>query len=92
MRLKELRIMNGISQEKLAEDLGVDSRTIRRWEKDIPTTETILTLANYFGVPFFDLLSQNESMPNYSKRKVIRYKISLQYGGFHFLDNSSVLL
>lgn len=50
MKIRELCKRKNITQEKLAEDLNVDVRTIRRWESSTPSTRIILKLANYFEV------------------------------------------
>lgn len=51
-RLKELRKINNISQEKLGDYLGVTSNAVYSWEnkKAQPTIETIIRIAEYFGV------------------------------------------
>lgn len=63
MKLKELCEEKNITQEKLAEDLDVNVRTIRRWESSTPTARIILKLANYFDVFPYELLEENENMP-----------------------------
>lgn len=50
-RVKELRIAAGLSQEKLAEYLQVDSRSIARYEKDQrPDTYVLVKMATFFDV------------------------------------------
>lgn len=44
MKIREFCKMKKITQEKLAEDLNVDVRTIRRWESSTPSTRIILKL------------------------------------------------
>ena len=73
----------GIGDAAVDKQMGIDftRQEINRFKAIIEST------------PAFDeLLGINIRKDDFSKRKVIRYKISLQYGGFHFLDNSSVLL
>jgi transcriptional regulator with XRE-family HTH domain len=54
--IKELRLRNSYSQEKLAEIAGVNLRTIQRIEKDgLASLRTIAALANAFGVKPEDL-------------------------------------
>lgn len=50
--LKELRMEKGISQKKLATDIGVSIGLICYWEtgQSEPTLSNIIKLAKYFGV------------------------------------------
>lgn len=51
-RLKELRIENNLSQQKLAEKIGVTQKAIDFWEKGInePKVSYVIKLAIFFGV------------------------------------------
>ena len=50
-KVKELRIAAGLSQEKLAEYLEVDARSIARYEKDQrPDTYVLVKMATFFDV------------------------------------------
>jgi len=64
---KRLRKEKDITQEKIAEALGVSSQSVSRWELSIcyPDLEILPAIANYFGVTVDELLS-NE---NFSKEK-----------------------
>lgn len=59
--LKRLRKEKGITQEKLAETLGVSAQSVSRWELSIcyPDLEMLPPLANYFGVTVDHLLSND---------------------------------
>lgn len=48
--LKELRIEKGISQQALAEALGVDQRTICNWEvaRNEPDYSMLVKISKYF--------------------------------------------
>jgi transcriptional regulator with XRE-family HTH domain len=50
--LKSLRIDNNLSQQKLAEQIGVTQKAIDFWEKGInePKASYIIKLAKFFGV------------------------------------------
>ena len=50
--LKALRIDNNLSQQKLAEQIGVTQKAIDLWEKGInePKASYIINLAKFFGV------------------------------------------
>ncbi|MCD7751117.1 MAG: helix-turn-helix domain-containing protein [Lachnospiraceae bacterium] len=49
-KLKTLRQQNHLSQEKLAEELGVSRNTVSKWESDIcdPDIENLKALCQYF--------------------------------------------
>ena len=50
--LKDLRREKGITQEQLAEELGVSGRTISRWENgnNMPDISLLVEIAEYFDV------------------------------------------
>ena len=52
MRLKELRLANGLTQKELAKSIEVGITTISEYEsgKIVPKHEGLLKLANYFNV------------------------------------------
>lgn len=56
-RIRELRQRNRITQETLAEALGVTSQAVSRWEASgsYPDMEIIPAIANYFGVSIDEL-------------------------------------
>lgn len=49
--LRKLRMSNGVSQEKLAEFLGITQQSINRYErhKIEPDIETMILMADYFN-------------------------------------------
>lgn len=52
IRLRDLRLKKGLTQDELGKILNVSGKTIGTWERDSrqPNIETINELANYFGV------------------------------------------
>ena len=50
--LKKLRADNGISQQQLADAIGLSQTSIWKYENQTgePTLDTLMKLANYFGV------------------------------------------
>lgn len=52
MRLKELRIKNGLNQKELAEKMGYRQNTISQWENGQRTidADTLIKLAGFYGV------------------------------------------
>lgn len=63
MRLKELRISKGVSQLKLAIDLGLNQNSISRYEcgeREADYT-TLIKLADYFNVSIDYLLERTDN-------------------------------
>ena len=59
MRVKELRTQKKISQQKLADSVGVSRSTVAMWEKGTePSNEMLSILADYFGVTIDYLLDR----------------------------------
>lgn len=52
LRIKQLREEKGISQAKLAQDIGVTYGAVGNWESGTrePKFETVIKIADYFGV------------------------------------------
>ena len=52
--LKELRKAKGVTQEVLADQLGVSRRTVSRWEtgSNMPDLDIIVLLADYYESNF----------------------------------------
>lgn len=63
-KLKSLRKNAGISQEKLAEKIGVSRQAITKWETDmgIPDIENIMALSALFNISIDELLSNQKSV------------------------------
>ena len=59
--LKRLRKEKSVTQEQIADVLGVSSQSISRWELSIcyPDIELLPSIANYFGVTVDSLLSND---------------------------------
>lgn len=56
--IKSLRLEKGLTQEQLAEVLGVTNRSVSRWENgnNLPDLSVLLELAKYFEVDVGDVL------------------------------------
>ncbi len=56
--LKELRKEKDITQEQLAEELGVSGRTISRWEtgSNMPDISLLVGIADFFGVSVSEII------------------------------------
>ena len=59
-KISELRKEKGITQEELADKLGVSPQAVSKWEsgKSAPSTTNLLALAELFGLTAEDLLKE----------------------------------
>lgn len=57
--LKTLRLSKGLTQKELAEQVGLDQRSISVWERElsIPNVETIAKLCEIFNETFDSILT-----------------------------------
>ncbi len=62
MRLRDLRVSKGISQLKLAMDLGMNQNSISRYETGERQADykTLIAFANYFNVSLDYLLERTD--------------------------------
>ena len=64
-RLSDLRKQNGLSQEQLAEKIGVSRQAVSKWERSeaSPDTDNIILLARLYNVSLDELLRTDEDIP-----------------------------
>lgn len=78
-KLYKLRKERGLSQEQLADALGISRQAISKWEsaKAMPETDKLILLSEYFGVSVDYLLKDVDAIPSsgeiFRKDKVYRY-------------------
>ena len=60
-KIKELRKQRGITQEQLAENIGISFQAVSKWENNIalPDITLVPTLAGFFGVSIDELFDYN---------------------------------
>ncbi len=72
--IKSLRVNRGITQNDLAEELGVSEQTVSRWESSAKTSypdiELLPTIAGFFGVTVDELLGCSKAQ---SDERLARY-------------------
>jgi len=70
-RLYELRKQNNLSQEELAERIGVSRQAVSKWERaeSSPDTDNLIALARMYGVSLDTLLNTSEPIPNFTAEK-----------------------
>lgn len=89
-KLKTIRRQAGMSQEKLAEKIGVSRQAVTKWETDagIPDIDNIMAVSALFGISMDELLSNEkgtkkqddylfESVTEYDIDEVKRYDMKL---------------
>ena len=61
--IKRLRREKGVTQEKLAEHLGISTQAVSKWERceTLPDITMVLPIAAYFGVSTDELLGLDEA-------------------------------
>lgn len=83
--IKKLRARKGVTQERLAESLGVTPQAISRWESEsgYPAIEYLPDLAGFFGISVDELLGINLSERE-ARREEIYTAINENYdeGGY----------
>ncbi len=63
-KIQNLRKQRGLSQEQLAEAVGVSRQAVSKWEAEqsVPDIDKIILICDYFGVTT-DYILRNEEMP-----------------------------
>ena len=90
--LGKLRNESGLSQEKLAEKLGVTRQAVQKWESGAATPEIdkMIKLAKYFGVTLDTLVFG--SSPRETEELAFEKKLSPDYSSLHNWENYSTRL
>ena len=66
-RLQMLRKKNNLSQEELAEKIGISRQAVSKWERAeaSPDTDNLILLAKLYGVTLDELLrTESDPLPN----------------------------
>jgi len=71
-RLAALRKEKGISQEELAEKLGVSRQAVSKWEngESSPDTDNLIALADIYGISLDELLGKSKPEEKVEKEEV----------------------
>ena len=69
-KIKRLRMESSLSQEILAEMVGVSRQAVTKWENNIsyPSTENMIKLAEIFGVSMEELICRDENSDSQVRR------------------------
>ena len=67
--LKELRKEKGLTQEQLAEQFNVSSRTVSRWENgnNMPDLDILIEISDYYEVDLREILNGERKSENMDK-------------------------
>ena len=73
-RLKKYRQLKDLTQEQLAEKLGVSRQAVTKWETDtgIPDIENIKSISSLFDISIDELLSNENAS---QKNQIISLKV-----------------
>ena len=71
-RLIKLRKKHGLSQEELADKLGLSRQAVSKWERAeaSPDTDNLICLAKLYGVSLDELLSTDDDVETIVKEQV----------------------
>ena len=71
-RLQNLRIINGLTQEQLAEKLNVSRQSVSKWEmnQSVPETEKIVLMSRLFSVPTDRILLDEEEIQKHTPQQL----------------------
>ena len=59
-KIKRLCEKNNVSVYRLEKELGLSTGSVSKWDESIPRADTLLKVANYFGVSIDYLLELKE--------------------------------
>ena len=74
-KLKELRNKEGISQQKLANELGISQQSVNKYENHSiePDISTLIAIADYFDVTLDYLVGRDDIQKSYFETDGISY-------------------
>lgn len=89
MKIKELREEKGLSQKKLADNIGTSQRNIGRWENEEnePTMSQLIKLAEYFDCTIDYLVGKDDDETISPMTSTLSLKEQKLLKSFALLDN-----
>lgn len=83
-KIAALRRELGLSQEALADKLGLSRQAVSKWEADqaVPGMDNLVELSKLFGIPVDTLLRPNEPLPGKSGPAAEEPKVTIAPEGF----------
>ena len=91
-RLAELRKQKGLSQEELADRLGVSRQAISKWERGeaSPDTDNLIELAKIYDISLDELVglsSSNKEEPKEEPKEESANSVRIDDDGIHIVDD-----
>lgn len=76
-KLKECRVNSGLSQERVAEILGVSKQAVSKWESSqtAPSTDNLVALSNIYNVSLDELVGNKVSL-NPKENKILQMNLT----------------
>jgi len=70
-KIKEYRRVFGVTQEKFAQDIGISSQAVSKWERGdgYPDITLLPTIANYFGITIDELVGNDKNVDERIKKR-----------------------
>ena len=80
-RLYEYRKQSGLSQEELAEKLGISRQSVSKWERaeSCPDTDNLIELSKIYNVTMDELLNTSKDIKNIKEEKTEEVKEEKPY-------------
>lgn len=71
-RIQQFRIYNGLTQEQLAEKLGVSRQSISKWEMEqsLPEIDKVVLMSKLFSVGTNEILLEDEDIKNLRPQEI----------------------
>jgi len=87
-RLYEYRRKNNLSQEELAEKIGVSRQAVSKWERAeaSPDTDNLILLAKLYEVSLDELINNDPPKENKESKKVADDHVSISPMGIHVME------
>ncbi len=90
--IKELRVKRGLSQEKLAEHLGVVPQSVSKWERNegYPDITFLIPLSEFFGVTLDTLMGRDEARKEIKIKNILSQIKHFRHIGDHEAKNKLI--
>ena len=100
-RLYEYRKQSGLSQEELAEKLGISRQSVSKWERaeSCPDTDNLIELSKIYNVTMDELLNTSKDIVTSTKEEVVKeevveknYRLIIDYDSFEDDNDNEIIL
>lgn len=96
-KLVKLRKKNGLSQEELADKLGISRQAVSKWERAeaSPDTDNLICLAKLYNISLDELLSEDDSIETKGEeqmKKEDKSYVHINKDGIHIEDDKDQVI